>query len=79
MFVYSWLLVSLLTLVLFNCLPAVNTAPIFRIGFSLIIIGFGILPLSFWLFFLPSFALFIIGVVLIATSSVADYRRDKEK
>ena len=65
MFVYSWLLVGFLVLVLFNCVPAVKTAPLFRLGFSLLIVGFGILPLSLWLFFIPSIALMGIGVILI--------------
>lgn len=64
MFVYSWLLVGFIVLVLFNCVPAVKTAPLFRLGFSLLIVGFGILPLSLWLFFIPSIALIFIGVVL---------------
>ncbi len=65
MFVYSWLLVGFVVLVLFNCLPAVKTALLFRLGFSLLIVGVGILPLSLWLFFIPSIALMIIGVILI--------------
>lgn len=65
MFVYSWLLVGFLVLVWFNCVPAVKTAPLFRLGFSLLIVGFGILPLSLWLFFIPSIALMGIGVILI--------------
>ena len=79
MFVYSWLLVGLLVLVLFNCLPALKAALLLRIGFSLIIIGFGILPLSIWVFFLPSFALFVVGFILIVISSFTDNRRHTEK
>ena len=70
MFVYSWILVGVLVLALFNCVPAVKTAPLFRIGFSLMIIGVGILPLSLWLFFIPSIALMSIGVILIVLYSL---------
>ena len=79
MFTYTWLFVGLLALVLFNCLPAVKTEPLFRIGFSLVIIGFGIIPLSIWMIFLPSFALFVIGIILIALSPIDYCRRHKRK
>ena len=70
MFVSIWLIVGFLALVLFNRMPAVKDEFLFRLGFSLVIVGFGILPLSIWVLFLPSFALIIVGVVLIVLDAV---------
>ncbi|MBA4327688.1 MAG: hypothetical protein C0428_05625 [Polaromonas sp.] len=79
MFFYSWLLVGFLVLVLFNYGPVDKIAPVDRIGFSLFIIGIGIIPWSMWLFFLPSFALMILGAILIVFVPTDDYYRRRDE
>jgi hypothetical protein len=81
MFFYAWLSVGFLVLVLFNWGPSDKIAPVDRIGFSLFIIGIGILPWSMQLLFLPSFALMITGAVLIVFVPTGDYytRRNERR
>lgn len=79
MFFYSWLFVGFLVLVLFNYGPIDKIAPVDRIGFSLFIMGIGILPWSLWLLFIPSFALMIIGAILIIFVPTDDYYRRRNE
>jgi len=79
MFFYSWLFVWSLVLIVFNYGPVDKIAPADRIGFSLFIIGIGIIPLSMWLIFLPTFALMIIGAILIVFVPTDDYYRQRNE
>ena len=44
-------------------------APVDRVALSLLIVGFGSVPLTFWLLFLPSFAIIIVGAPVVICSN----------
>ena len=77
MFFYSWLIGWFLVLILFNYGPVDKFAPVDRIGFSLFILGIGILPLAAWLLFIPSMVLMFSGAVLIVCVPTDEYYRER--
>ena len=79
MVTFVWLTFALIALILFNYGPVDKIAPVDRIGFSLVIIGVGIIPLSMWMVFLPTFALIILGVILIVFVPTGDYYRQRNE
>lgn len=75
MLVYSFLAAGLIVIFLVNFRNSEAVALIDRVAISLVIAGVALLPLSMWLFFIPSFALIILGAVGLAIPTKGFYER----
>ena len=74
MLVLTSLLITLCGLFWINYKTSENVAPTVRLGLSLLCVGFGTIPIFFWLVFIPNFFFIALGAVvflLVPTGVVA--------
>ena len=64
MLVLTSLLITLCGLFWINYKTSENVAPTVRLGLSLLCVGFGTIPIFFWLVFIPNFFFIALGAVV---------------